>query len=227
MRNQTQSGTMRLSQLESSSLRDRAHAAIRASISTGELEADTIHPVSFLTARLGVSATPVREALLDLANEGLVEVLRNRGFRIPTLTEKDLDEIFQLRLMLEVPALVQICRKLTDEQIEELSRYVEDLEDCAQTGNIAGFLETDRVFHTRLLETQGNQRLVTIVSRLRDHARLHGLPGLAMSGKLVASAQEHRHILNAVVAGDATECEKWMIKHLEHTRGIWAGREED
>src|SRR4051794_4783192 len=84
------------------SLREQAVAAIRASIITGEAEPGQIYSVRQFADRLGVSATPIREALLDLAGDGLVEAVRNRGFRILMPSEQDLDEIYRLRLMIEV-----------------------------------------------------------------------------------------------------------------------------
>jgi DNA-binding GntR family transcriptional regulator len=86
-------------------------------------------------------ATLVREALLDLGNEGLVDVLRNRRFRVPNLTDADLDEIAQLRLMLEMPAHVSAAGKLTRESILECEAHVEQVAVSAQDGNLAASLD--------------------------------------------------------------------------------------
>ncbi|HVA92494.1 MAG TPA: GntR family transcriptional regulator, partial [Chloroflexota bacterium] len=98
-------GGTSLPELDRSSLRARARKAIRGSIVTGEIADGEIYPVSYFTSRLGVSATPIREALFDLAGEGLVEVVRNRGFRVPQLTEQDLDDLYDVRTLLEVPTM--------------------------------------------------------------------------------------------------------------------------
>src|SRR3954447_1482145 len=102
------------------SLREQAQQVIRASILAGELAAGEIYSASTLAERLGVSPTPVREAMLELANGGLVEAVRTRGFRILTADEDDLDEISQLRLMLEVPSMRIVAERASDDEVRAL-----------------------------------------------------------------------------------------------------------
>ncbi|MHB8496117.1 MAG: GntR family transcriptional regulator [Casimicrobiaceae bacterium] len=210
--------------LDVPNLRRQALAKLRAGIVTGQIEAGRLYPISYFATQLGVSATPVREALLDLANEGLVEVVRNRGFRVVKLTEADLDEIFQLRLMLEVPALREICGKLSPEKLAEHRRDAEAIARCARKRDLEGFLESDRAFHLGLLARTNNRRLCSIVSRLRDLARLYGLPSLIGSDVFVQSADEHLELLDALESGHCSRVERLMTRHLEHTRDIWAGK---
>lgn len=208
--------------LDAPNLRQQALAKLRSGIVTGQIEAGRLYPISFFATQLGVSATPVREALLDLANEGLVEVFRNRGFRIVQLTEKDLDEIFQLRLMLEVPAIREISGKLTPDQIKEHRADAKAIAKCARDRDLSGFLEADRIFHTRLIARTGNGRLCAMVAQLRDLARLYGLPRLVGSKVFMQSAHEHAQLLQAVEAGKAALAVQLITRHLEHTRDIWA-----
>src|SRR4051794_29277007 len=88
-------------QLTAVSLREQARRYLRTSVVTGELEEGRLYSVGEFAQQLGVSATPVREAVFDLAHQGLVEVVRNRGFIIHPLKDQDLDDIFQLRVLLE------------------------------------------------------------------------------------------------------------------------------
>ena len=166
----------------------------------------------------------MREALLDLAHEGLVEIVRNRGFRIVRLTEEDLDEIFRLRLMLEVPAIAQICGRLTVDELAEHRGDAEAIARHAREGDLAAFLDADRRFHLGLLARAKNRRLCAIVDRLRNEARLYGLPALLGSQNLIASADEHLAFLDALEANDTRLVQELMTRHLEHTRGMWAGR---
>jgi DNA-binding GntR family transcriptional regulator len=212
--------------IPSSSLREQAGDVLRASIVAGELASGALYSATVLAERLGVSATPVREAMLDLANAGLVEPVRNRGYRILAPEERDLDEISELRLMLEAPATRKVATVASDAQLAALDRLVEAIEETAEAGDLSGFLRADRQFHVGLLELAGNHRLVRLVEQLRDQTRLVGLKQLAEAGKLTASAAEHRRILEAVQARDADRAEQLMRAHLEHTRGIWAGRSE-
>jgi DNA-binding GntR family transcriptional regulator len=213
-------------ELTPTSLRQQAADVIRASILAGELQAGEIHSATALAQRLGVSPTPVREAMLDLASGGLVEAVRNRGFRVLTPDDRDLDEISELRVLLEPPAMRGVVERATDEQLAELDSVVATIEQRAEGADVAGFLVADRAFHLGLLELLGNRRLVRLVAQLRDQTRLVGIAELAREGNLMASAREHRDILAALRARDADAAEALMRKHLVHTRGIWAGRSE-
>jgi DNA-binding GntR family transcriptional regulator len=208
------------------SLREQAQQVIRASILAGELAAGEIYSASTLAERLGVSPTPVREAMLELVNGGLVEPVRNRGFRILTPDEDDLDEISQLRLMLEVPSMRIVAERVSDADLGALRDVVEQIEATAAAADVAGFLLADRAFHLGMLELTGNRRLVRLVALLRDQTRIVGITELAREGNLAKSAAEHRDILDALEQRDADKAEALMKRHLIHTRGIWAGRAE-
>jgi DNA-binding GntR family transcriptional regulator len=207
-------------------LRIQAASIIRAWLLTGDLEPGKLYTVSDFAGKLKVSATPIREALFDLANEGLVEVVKNRGFRVLTLTEHDLDEIFELRMMLEVPAVRKIAQKGLGESAQSLKALVKENQQYAADGDLPRFLETDRQFHLSLLEVGGNHRLCAIVARLRDQTRLWGLPKLAAVGDLVSSTREHVQLINALERCDAEAATEALMDHLQHTRGIWAGKPE-
>lgn len=212
--------------LVTTSLREQARRAIRSSIVTGELVAGEIYTISHFTKKLGVSATPIREALFDLANAGLLEPLRNRGFRVPHLSEQDLDELMELRILLEVPTVTSLAGRLTEQVIEKCEAFVERIEASAAIGDLVQFLEWDRKFHLTLLAAAGNQRLVALVRGLRDESRLTGLRDLVASSDLMQTAAEHALILQALLAGDREQVEDLMRRHLHHTRGVWAGRME-
>jgi DNA-binding GntR family transcriptional regulator len=211
--------------LSSVSLREQARQVIRASILAGELSAGEMYSATVLAERLGVSATPVREAMLDLANDGLVVAVRNRGFRVLAPDDNDLDEISELRQMLEVPSMRTVVEKASDAQLAALEPIVDRIESAVEH-DIAGFLLADREFHLGMLELTGNGRLVRLVAQLRDQTRIVGITDLARDGRLATSAREHRFILEALQARDADLAESLMRTHLIHTRGIWAGHSE-
>src|SRR5579875_2115176 len=103
-----------LRSLRRRNLREEAVEVLRAAILGGELEPGSIHSAVSLAEQLGVSPTPVREAMLQLARSGLVEVLPNRGFRVTVVDDRDLDEVAELRLMLEVPAMRFVIERSSD-----------------------------------------------------------------------------------------------------------------
>lgn len=193
----------------------------------GEIEPGRVESVVNVAAMLGVSITPVREAVMDLANLGIVEVIRNRGFRVPVLTDHDLDEIFRLRTMLEVPAMSEVAVKLDGQAIPRFRRLAEQITEAARVGELTSYLDLDRQFHLGLLELVGNRRLVAMVGQLRDQARMQGLQNLADQGELTRSGEEHIEMVDALESGDAESAAALMRRHLAHSRGIWAGRAEN
>ncbi|MGH3276732.1 MAG: GntR family transcriptional regulator, partial [Streptosporangiaceae bacterium] len=210
-----------------STLSALAKESILVRIVAGEIAVGQVFSAPVLAGVLGVSVTPVREALLELVAAGLVEPVPNKGYRVVELSQHDLDEICQLRLMLEVPAAAEVARLGTaGPGMARFRALADDIEQRAQEGDVPAFLEADREFHLGLLATLGNDRLTDIVSRLRYQARLYGLPGLAERGELTEYAREHRELLDAISRDDADSAAEIMTHHVQHTRGIWAGEPE-
>jgi DNA-binding GntR family transcriptional regulator len=208
-----------------SSLRERCLVVLRAGIITGEAAPGTLWSVPALAQELGVSATPVREAMLDLANDGLVEPVPNRGFRIVELDETDLDEIHAVRLLLEAPTVAAITGErelLTDAVVRRLWLLCDELERHAVAGDVAAMIDADVTFHSELLQLSGNNRLVELVRKLRNQTRRYGLLG-ADEETLLAAATDHRRIVEAVVDDDKARTKQVMEEHLAANRGILAG----
>ena len=215
-----------ISVLRADSLREKVIRALEAAIVAGELQPGVIYSAPALAERFGVSATPVREAMLDLVSEGFVEPLRNRGFRVIELSDEDLDNIAQIRMLIEVPIMSQIAPRLTAAAFEKLTVAAEAIERAAADRDVLEYLDADRRFHVALISAIGNPRLTDLVDRLRRQARLFGLMDLAKSGRLMASARDHRKLLDMIRAGDTQAAENLMRAHISHTRGLWAGRQD-
>ncbi|MFF4173817.1 GntR family transcriptional regulator [Streptomyces sp. NPDC001744] len=205
-------------------LRDQVANALRAALISGDLKPGTVYSAPALAAEYGVSATPVREAMLDLVREGMVEAVRNKGFRVTELSERDLDEYTEIRSLVEIPTIGRVTRSATREQLEALRPVAEEIVAAAQRGDLIGYLEADRRFHLDLLALAGNARLVETVAELRKRSRLYGLADLSHSGSLVGSAEEHTALLDIMISGDAEGAEEYMRRHLAHVRTLWATR---
>jgi DNA-binding GntR family transcriptional regulator len=209
-------------ELQRTSLREQVGNALRAAMVSGTLRPGVIYSAPALAATFGVSATPVREAMLDLAKEGLVEAVRNKGFRITEVSERDLDELTELRLLIEVPTTVRLAGRLDKAALARLRSLAKAIEAGLAAGDLIAYLEADREFHLTLLGHAGNRHLVELVGDLRSRARLYGLTHLADSGVLIDSAREHATLLDALAKGDAEAAETLMRQHIQHVRGIWA-----
>jgi len=203
-------------------LRDSVANALRAAVISGELEPGQVYSAPMLGARFGVSATPVREAMLDLVREGLVISLRNKGFRVTEVSEEDLDNLAALRQLIEPPTVRDVVPVIPEADFPTLRRLADDIVAAAEAGDLIAYIEADRVFHVTLLAYSGNQKLVDVVSDLRSQTRLLGLTPLIESGRLVASAAEHHELADLVEARDADGAEQLMRRHIGHVRGLWA-----
>lgn len=209
-------------------LRDQVADALRVALIAGELRPGVVYSAPALAAELGVSATPVREAMLDLAREGLVEAVRNKGFRVTEMTEQDLDEFTEIRTLIEVPTVGRVAATATAGQLEALRPLAQQIVAAAREHDVLRYLETDHRFHLELLALAGNRHLVNVVADLRKRSRLFGLGSLNETGALVASAEEHVELLDLMAAGRVHEAEECMRRHLEHIRDLWAdGRTDD
>jgi DNA-binding GntR family transcriptional regulator len=208
------------------SLREQVANALRAAMISGRLEPGVVYSAPALAATFGVSATPVREAMLDLAKEGLVEAVRNKGFRLVELSDRDLDELTELRMLIEVPTTARLAGTLDRAALAELRGHAAAIERAAKDGDLIAYLEADRAFHLTLLGHAGNRHLVDLVGELRSRARLHGLGQLADTGALADSAGEHAALLDLIERGDTAGVESLIRQHIQHVRGIWAGRHD-
>ncbi|HEX5567440.1 MAG TPA: GntR family transcriptional regulator [Streptomyces sp.] len=207
-------------------LREQVASALRAALIAGELRPGVVYSAPALAAGYGVSATPVREAMLDLVREGLVETVRNKGFRVTEMTERDLADFTELRALIEVPTVGRVTRTAAPEQLRALRHAAEETVAAARTGDLLGYLDADRRFHLGLLSLAGNSHLVEVVCDLRRRSRLHGLTGLAGTGVLVEPAQDHVGLLDVMLEGRAEEAEEHMRRHLARIPALWAARQQ-
>jgi DNA-binding GntR family transcriptional regulator len=211
-----------ITQLPKASLRERVSSALRAAIISGEMAPGALYSAPSLAARFGVSATPVREAMLDLVKEGHVTIAPNKGFRVTEVDDTQLDEIAAVRRLLEPPVLRQVTPVVPAADFPDLRRLAQRIVDEAEAGDLAAYTEADRTFHLRLLAYAGNARLVEIVSDLRGQTRLLGLASLLGNGGLVESAREHLTIVDLLESRDADAVEAFMQRHIDQVRGRWA-----
>lgn len=209
-----------------STLRDQVADSLRAAVVGGQMAPGEVYSAPVLAERFGVSATPVREALLDLVRDGLMEPVRNKGFRVTELDAAELDATGDVRLLLEPTAAALAAARPGPERAQAVSRLrgvARRVVEAAQRGDVVAHIRADREFHAGLLDLAGNPVLTETVMRLRDRSRLYGVPVLAREGRLVETAREHDVLLDLVVAGDADGAATAMRAHVSHVRGQWSG----
>jgi DNA-binding GntR family transcriptional regulator len=208
------------------SLRDQISRSLSASIISGELAPGTLVSVPALAAEFEVSATPVREAMLDLEQRGFVTPVRNKGFRVTAVSSRDLHDIAELRQLLEVPAMGKIVEGFPLHTLRDWRQLATTISEHARAADLTAFIETDREFHLGLLALGGNQRLVDMVRELRLQTRMVNMANMTHTEELAEAALEHHRMLDLIEAGDRAALEALTVRHVGHIRGWWAGQAE-
>ena len=203
-----------------SSITDRVRDSIREAIIDGRLAPGSLHSVQTLATAFGVSRTPVREALIDLAGAGMVEFERNRGVRILQTSIHDLEEILSLRLLLEVPAAHRAAEQASPETIAALRAELASMREAAQRDDEVTTMTHDRRFHELINEASGNARLAKYVDSLRDLILTRGVSTVGQSRDLPAIIDEHSAVLRAVEAHDADAAASAMKEHICNTASL-------
>jgi DNA-binding GntR family transcriptional regulator len=196
---------------------ERVFELLRASIVSGNLAAGSQHSVYRLAEELEVSRTPVREAVLRLADLGLVTIERNRGMRVRGVSVDDVRYVFELRLMIEVPAVAYAAAAAGDELVETLEAELEAMQRCADTMDEVRFTLHDRALHAAFAAPLGNPRVLAELARLRDTVQIRGVSTIGRSRQMAAIASEHEPIVAAIRTRDAESSRMAMWTHLVHT----------
>lgn len=196
---------------------DRIHDAIRDRIVSGDLTDGTTLSIYRIADEYGVSRTPVRDAVLRLAQAGLVTIERNLGVTVHALGPAEIVELFDVRLLLEVPLAERAARIRTADDAARLEAASAAL---AATGDRAAFLERDHELHRLIASIAGAHAAADVVDALRERTELRGMNTLERERTLEQVHAEHAAVVAAVVAGDAPGAGAAMRDHLISTADI-------
>jgi len=202
--------------VQRASVRGQILDALRAALVAGELAPGEVYSAPVLGERFGVSATPVREAMQQLALEGAVEVVPNRGFRVVERGTRELAELAEIRALIEVPVMLRMARTVPAACWAELRPLADATVRAAAVGCRATYAESDRAFHRAVLALSGNSQLVRIADDLHRRAQWPLVGGPATSGPadLVADAAEHTALLEALTAQDIPVVQSLVREHF-------------
>lgn len=169
---------------------------------------------------MGVSRTPVREAIRKLELEGFVVMIPRRGTYVADISIKDITEIYEIRTSLDVLAAGLAAERITDEELETLNRLLVEIGQYIADKNMEKIVEADTAFHDVLYQASRNERLCAIINNLRE--QLTGIRGRSMSypGRLIETMDEHRALIDCIASRDverAQEAARMHIENAEHT----------
>ncbi|MEO8155376.1 MAG: GntR family transcriptional regulator [Rhizobacter sp.] len=204
------------SRLRESALYEQVAERVRARILAHTLAPGSWIDEQSLAAEYGISRTPLREALKVLASEGLVTMKLRRGAYVTEVSERDLAEVFHLLALLESDAAAAVAVQASDAELEELTALHQQLESTVADRD--AFFRANEQFHIRLLQIADNRWRLQLVNDLRRVMKLNRHHSLFKQGRLEASLAEHRQIMAALKARDATRVKRLMRQHINHGR---------
>ena len=197
------------------SLEEGVYFQLEEEILSGKLNRGDTLTECALSARLGVSRTPLRAALHRLAEEGLVKITPNRGAVVVGVNADDLVDIYKIRTRLEGLASSLAAGRISEEDKKRLSESVELSEFYIRKRDADKLKELDSEFHNIIYEASGNRRLSKILSELHRSIRAYRRLSLTVTDRLERSVDEHREILNAILKGDTEEADRLTSLHIE------------
>lgn len=197
-------------------LRDVVFNTLRQAILRGELKPGTRLMEIQLANKLGVSRTPIREAIRKLENEGLVLMTPRKGAEVAEITEKNMLDVLEVRKTLEELAAALACERITKQQIKELYAAEENFEKALSNREVTEIAEADVVFHDVIFAATDNQRLVNLLYNLREQMyrfRVEYLKELENYPVLIA---EHKQLIEAITGGQKEIAKATIAKHIDN-----------
>ncbi|MFC8315631.1 GntR family transcriptional regulator [Gordonia sp. NPDC057258] len=196
----------------------RAYLQLQQAIRDGALKAGVMYSENELAEQLGMSRTPVREAVISLSREGLIEIASQRGFRLRELTADERSEIFDLRALLEPYVAAQLATTHTDEQVTQLANLIDEQQRLAVAPhNAQAFLDLDEQFHLLQAEHLGLERTRATMANLRGAMWLFGFEALSLPHRYKEVVNEHRAILSAIQSSDSDLAHQAAYDHVRRT----------
>lgn len=168
-----------------------------------------------LAEDLGVSRTPVREAIRKLEMEGYVIMMPRRGTYVADLSIRDINEVFEIRTSLESLASGLASERINEDELEKLQRLLVEIGAYIKSGDMESIVRTDTEFHDLLYQASRNTRLVGIISNLREQLTRFRTTSMSFPGRLKATLEEHRKIVEAIAQGDEKAARKAAEHHME------------
>lgn len=197
-------------------LRELVFESLREAIISAQLRPGERLMEIQLAEEMGVSRTPVREAIRKLELEGLVVMIPRKGAYVAGLSLKDIVDVFEIRGALEGLAAELAAERITDNELEELERYLVKISDEIEKGDLEKVVATDTDFHSILYQASRNQRLSQIISNLREQIQRFRTTSLSYPGRMKTALEEHRKIVEAISARDGVLACKLAQEHIEN-----------
>jgi len=201
-----------------SALKDWAYEIIKEALLSLQMPPGAQLHIEQLADQMGISRTPIREALLRLESDGLVRTVPRVGFFVTEITKRDLEELFELRELLESYAAEKAASLLTDDDLAHIDRLLEISVSAVEQGNLDEFLKAEIAFHAFLIERCDNRRLIEMMKGLEDLTHRERVLSLRSMENVRASLTEHQRIAEALHQRDGELASGFMGEHIRNVR---------
>ena len=197
-------------------LRDVVFNTLRKAILRGELKPGERLMEIQLANKLGVSRTPIREAIRKLELEGLVLMIPRKGAEVAQITEKNMQDVLEVRKALEELSVQLACERITPEQVEEMKMAAEDFRKVLKSGDVTKNAEADVKFHDIIFAATNNQRLITLLNNLREQMYRFRVEYLKQKECYPQLLEEHDKLIALISGGEVEEACELMGCHIDN-----------
>ncbi|MFZ3172508.1 MAG: GntR family transcriptional regulator [Carboxydocellales bacterium] len=196
-------------------LREIVFESLREAIINGNLEPGERMMEIQLADEMGVSRTPVREAIRKLELEGFVVMIPRKGAYVAGISLKDIADVFEIRAALESLAAALAAERITEEELESLECSLVKVAECTEADDLEALITVDTDFHDILYKASRNERLVQIVSNLREQIQRFRMTSLSQPGRMKDALEEHRKLVEALSERNIELARTLAREHIE------------
>ena len=209
-------------------LNEQAYDHLQKLITDGQLSYHEIYSETKLAKELGISRTPFRDAIHRLAQEGYIDIIPSKGFRLHQITERDVIETFQIRTALETYCTMQIARDVKEKNnanlrpfFKELDWLMENMKEVMENDQgIDEFCEYDFRFHRKIIDYLENEQFSSVFASFLYRMKRLAKLSLQHDGRMAQTVEEHQAILDAMKNGDTEHIYEITLVHMDRPRGI-------
>ena len=200
------------------SLRELAYNSLKEAIISDKLKSGEIYNEKGLAHELGISKTPVREALLDLAGKGFLTIIPRKGIIVNTLSDKDICALFEFRTYIEAGAVRKIALTLTEKELMKLEAILKKGEKAAKKLDLMAFMKSDREFHVSIIAFTENKYTISATENIRDLCDWLTLKLLSKKGNANFCVDEHNEIFQMLKRRDPDGAATKVTEHIHYTQ---------
>lgn len=197
-------------------LRDVVFNSLREAILSGALKPGERLMEKQLADKMGVSRTPIREAIRKLELEGLVDMVPRKGAEVARVTEKDIKDVLEIRAALEELAIKLVCDRIVPSDLNDLKNAKESFDASVALNDVDGIIKNDVLFHDAIFKASKNDKLINLVNNLREQINRYRVEYIKSMSDYSVIAEEHSQILQFIIAKNSEGAKATALKHIEN-----------